>query len=378
MLSLQQVGSHEWQFVYPEQYEELMEEFHQGVELLEGGRLNKAERIFRQTLAQMPDHLDALHHLALVLDEEGRKAAALTVWEEAVRIGRAAFPAGFNPGRDRLEWGWLENRPFLRCLQGLALAYREAGDTERALGLYRDLLALNPGDNQGVRGVMAEALFELSRPAEVLALCERYPGDIMPELTYGRALALFTLGRRREADRALREAVAGSPLVTAELLKARHRRPRSRFPGTVTVGGPDEAFDYWEHHGKFWGATPGALGWLRGIVDVRTPRRVAQAGVRPSAIMRDTMERSASGKEGLSLAKTIRARFHDGKFEPLEAVDLPEGREVTLTIVEAPSTPDFAAFSRAAGAWKGTLDAEGLIRDIYADRLLATRPEPRL
>src|SRR3989337_1933003 len=117
MLSLEQVGSYEWQFVYPEAYEELMEEFHQGVELLEGGRLKKAERIFRQTLAQMPDHLDALHHLALVLDEQGRKAIARTVWEEAVRIGRAAFPAGFDPGRDRLEWGWLDNRPFLRCLQ---------------------------------------------------------------------------------------------------------------------------------------------------------------------------------------------------------------------------------------------------------------------
>lgn len=369
MLSLEQVGSHEWQFVYPQAYEELMEEFHQGVELLEAGRLKKAERIFRQTLAQMPDHLDALHHRALVLDEQGRKAVARTVWEEAVRIGRAAFPAGFDLGRDRLEWGWLENRPFLRCLQGLALAYREAGDTERTLGLCRDLLALNPGDNQGVRGVMAEALFELSRPAEVLALCERYPGDIMPELTYGRALALFTLGRRREADRALREAVGGSPIVAAELLKAKHRRPQSRFPGRVTVGGPDEAFDYWEHHGKFWEATPGALGWLREIVGARTPGRVAQAGVQPSAIMRE---------EGLSLAKTIRARFHDGKFEPLEAVDLQDGREVTLTIVEAPSTPDFAAFSRAAGAWKGTIDAEGLIRDIYADRLLATRPEPRL
>ncbi len=378
MLSLEQVGSHEWQFVYPEAYEELMEEFHQGVELLEGGRLKKAERIFRRTLAQMPDHLDALHHLALVLDEQGRKTIARTVWEEAVGIGRAAFPAGFDPLRDRLEWGWLENRPFLRCLQGLALAYREAGDIERALGLYRDLLALTPGDNQGVRGVMAEVLFELSRPAEVLALCELYPGDIMPELTHGRALALFTLGRRREADRALREAVAGSPLVAAELLKAKHGRPRSRFPGTVTVGGPDEAFDYWEHHGKFWEATPGGLGWLRGIVDARTPGRVAQAGVQPSAIMRDMMNPSPRGKEGLSLAKTIRARFHDGKFEPLEDVDLPDGREVTLTIVEAPSTQDFAAFSRAAGAWKGTLDAEGLIRDIYADRLLATRPEPRL
>ncbi len=68
--------------------------------------------------------------------------------------------------------------------------------------------------------------------------------------------------------------------------------------------------------------------------------------------------------EALEVGKTIRARFYGGKFEPLEAVDLPEGREVTLTIGDAPPALDFAAFRRAAGAWKGTLDAEALIRDI--------------
>ena len=78
------------------------------------------------------------------------------------------------------------------------------------------------------------------------------------------------------------------------------------------------------------------------------------------------------------LGKMVRARFRNGKFEPLDAVDLPEGREVTLTIVEAPVATDFAAFRRAAGAWEGTLDAEALIGSIYADRDLATRPEPRL
>lgn len=94
--------------------------------------------------------------------------------------------------------------------------------------------------------------------------------------------------------------------------------------------------------------------------------------------MNDAWEASAGEGGGLGVDKTIRARFHEGKFEPLEAVDLPDGGEVRLTIVEASAAPDFAAFRRAAGAWKGTLDVEALIRDIYADRLLATRPEPRL
>ena len=78
------------------------------------------------------------------------------------------------------------------------------------------------------------------------------------------------------------------------------------------------------------------------------------------------------------MERTIRAKMTRGVLEPLEALDLPEGREVTITILDVPSGRDFAAFRRAAGGWKGTIDAELLIRNIYADRLITTRPEPRL
>ena len=74
----------------------------------------------------------------------------------------------------------------------------------------------------------------------------------------------------------------------------------------------------------------------------------------------------------------IRVRIRDGRLEPLEKVDLPEGKEVTITILDAPAERDFEAFRRSAGGWKGTIDAEALIRNIYADRLISTRPEPRL
>ncbi len=35
-------------------------------------------------------------------------------------------------------------------------------------------------------------------------------------------------------------------------------------------------------------------------------------------------------------------------------------------------------FRRSAGAWKGLIDAEQLKREIYADRLVSTRPEIKL
>lgn len=75
---------------------------------------------------------------------------------------------------------------------------------------------------------------------------------------------------------------------------------------------------------------------------------------------------------------TIRARVHRGVLEPLEKIDLPEGKEVTITILDMPTERDVEASRRAAGGWRGLVDAEALIRNIYADRLISTRPEPRL
>jgi hypothetical protein len=50
-------------------------------------------------------------------------------------------------------------------------------------------------------------LFTLKRPDAVLQVCAAYPDDGMPEIAYGRALALFQVGRDDEAITALREAV---------------------------------------------------------------------------------------------------------------------------------------------------------------------------
>jgi predicted DNA-binding antitoxin AbrB/MazE fold protein len=79
------------------------------------------------------------------------------------------------------------------------------------------------------------------------------------------------------------------------------------------------------------------------------------------------------------MAREIRARFSRGLFEPLEKVELEEGEELTIIISERAKGKGMVEALRAsAGAWKGLVDAEELKRNIYADRLINTRPEPRL
>ena len=79
------------------------------------------------------------------------------------------------------------------------------------------------------------------------------------------------------------------------------------------------------------------------------------------------------------MVKEFRTRFSHGVLEPLDAVDLKEGEEVKVIIVERPQGKGMLEALRAsAGGWKELIDAEELKRNIYADRLISTRPEPKL
>ena len=103
------------------------------------------------------------------------------------------------------------------------------------------------------------------RDEAALALAAKFPTDSLVDIAYGRALALFRLGRRDEATAALREALEQSPKVGKFLLAEKRRKPRID-PHGVRIGGDDEAWLYREAMRETWQATPGAMAWLGEIV----------------------------------------------------------------------------------------------------------------
>jgi len=164
------------------------------------------------------------------------------------------------PADARLPWGFLENRPFLRVLAGLAMD-SEAHAPYEAVERYEQLLRLNPGDNQGVRMLLANLLLRLGRAEQALDLADRYPDDFSPELQYGRVLALYLLDRRHEAADALAAARERLPKVFNYLVAKKVRKPELD-PFGVTLGGDDEAWLYRDAMRDTFAAVPGMLRWL--------------------------------------------------------------------------------------------------------------------
>jgi predicted DNA-binding antitoxin AbrB/MazE fold protein len=68
------------------------------------------------------------------------------------------------------------------------------------------------------------------------------------------------------------------------------------------------------------------------------------------------------------VVRTIRAKFTNGKIEPLENVDLEEGEEVLVTLELEGTATSRKALVRTAGAWKGSIDFDAYLKDLYAAR----------
>jgi tetratricopeptide (TPR) repeat protein len=262
MLKLREVGNREWEFVHPEGYNDTFVLFDAGCDLFENGHYEKAEENFRKVIEEMPDHLDAIHHAALMCDLTGRTEEAVVLWEKAVAMGWKAFPPEFTVGKDILLWGFHENRSFLRCLHGLGYAYRNTGKVILANHIFVEILKLNPGDNQGARALAVNTYLALDEPYKALEICEKYPDDCLVDILYGRVLAYYCIENMDRAGESLSQAIDMRPKVVRAIIAKTMRKPKNISYGYITAGGDDEAYAYRTENRNLWKRTKGAIEWL--------------------------------------------------------------------------------------------------------------------
>lgn len=218
--------------------------------------------VAREALEISPDCADA--YVALAESAETLEQA-LGFYQQGVAAGeRALGKKVFKEYRGHF-WGFLESRPYMRARLGLAQARWDAGHREEAIDDYRDLLRLNPNDNQGVRYVLLRSLLELNRDTEAERLLEDYAEDGTAEWAYARALLAFRKeGESPRARQLLLEAQKENVHVP-DYLTGRKPTPMN-MPDYISLGGEDEAIAYVAEHRTVWRSTPGALAWMRKVL----------------------------------------------------------------------------------------------------------------
>jgi tetratricopeptide (TPR) repeat protein len=218
----------------------------------------------QEALAVSPDCAEAYvlmaesspdRRAALNLYEQGLAAAERVLGEEAFRKYEGHF------------WGFLETRPYMRAREGMAQCLWAVGRKEEAIGHFREMLRLNPGDNQGIRYLLAHALLDLDLDDELKTLFEQFDDDARADWTYTKALLAFRReGDSHVANALLKRAAKSNEHVPAYLTGSRELPHEP--PPHITLGGEDEAIMYTGQFLPAWRNTPGALTWLRSALKV--------------------------------------------------------------------------------------------------------------
>lgn len=222
----------------------------------------KAEALCRRALTIYSDCVDALAMLAVLeseLDEE-----YVEKLREAVEAGRRDLgPEYFRDERGSF-WGLIETRPFMRTLAHLGQAlldFKTPERTDEAIGVFEEMLDLNPNDNQGVRDMLAGSYLARKRYDDTSALFDRYPEDWLAAQAWAKVLLAFATEGEDAAAARLAEARARNPHVEA-YLTGRKRRPREG-DSTYSPGDESEAAFCADTLWEAWKAHPKAKKWLK-------------------------------------------------------------------------------------------------------------------
>lgn len=240
---------------------------------------NPAKRIAlaREALSLSAQCADA--YVLLAQEESVTVKRALELYKQGMEAGERALGAKYFRENSGHFWGLLESRPYMRARQGLAETLWRLKQYEEAVEHYRELLHLNPGDNQGNRYALLDLLIQIERYEEARTLLKQYGDEWSAVWLYSRALLEFQKrGASATAKKILQQAVEENPFVPAYLMG--QKRVPNRQVDYYGWGDESEAIYYASEHLNHWRRIPDAVDWLRAEIEAGPQGKQPRQGAR--------------------------------------------------------------------------------------------------
>lgn len=248
-------------FVYPdERFAPLLDEFDDLLDTYQSGEMNDKRYIteLNRLIRQEPDFIDLHAHLSFAFLEQDKPKKSLDAALAGLAAGNRLIPESFS---GVIEWGYVENRPYLRALQGAMLAYVRLRRHKDAATLIDKMLACNPNDNQGSRYLLGSEVLRAGDKERAATIFDEYADDYPP---YCYELALLHILNKEwvKAATALRHGFSANSYIAEMLCGNFHPQPLAIWHGT-NFAEPEMATNYIEMYGELWFRHPEALAFVR-------------------------------------------------------------------------------------------------------------------
>ena len=169
------------------QQAELMLAFRQAMTLHQSGRIDEAERLYRDILRHIPNHPGPLHFLGVIEAQRGRHGEAVAWMDRAIAADPKNPAVHYNRANSLRELKRQEEalvgfdlalaaKPdHVAALNNRGTLLQELGRRQEALASFDRALVFDP-NNTGVLSNRGYLLAKLRRPADALNSCDRALG----------------------------------------------------------------------------------------------------------------------------------------------------------------------------------------------------------
>jgi tetratricopeptide (TPR) repeat protein len=209
-------------------------------------------------LVVAPDFVDVHAHLANHWHRQGKPKKALDAAMAGLSIANRLIPEGFN---GRIEWGHIENRPYLRAMHIALLSYMRLRRHADAVTIIDLMLARNPNDNQGVRYLLGSEAMRAGDHDRARTVFNEEASSYPPYF-FELALSYIIKGEWVAAATALRRGFNANPYIAEVLGGNPNPAPLAIWHGT-TLAEPEIAVDYVQMYGALWRLYPDSFALTR-------------------------------------------------------------------------------------------------------------------
>ncbi|MFF2092741.1 SEC-C metal-binding domain-containing protein [Paenibacillus sp. NPDC058174] len=213
-------------------------------------------KLAQDALLLDPNNVDAYNLLAESAATKPKEAAYF--YKQAMTIAEKDFGEAFFKEYKGHFWMYMPTRPYMRAKKGYAEVCVELDKLPEAIQHYREMLELNPMDNQGVRELLLSAYIETMDWNSADKLIQQYEEDHSAAFNYSRILVEHALnGKSSKLNKLIKDATAHNPYVPPYLL-GKKRMPR-QAPEYIGYGDDREAVVYVALNHHLWLTRPELL-----------------------------------------------------------------------------------------------------------------------
>ncbi|MFZ1321995.1 MAG: hypothetical protein WAT71_10615 [Ignavibacteria bacterium] len=172
----------EGRFSWNNSFDKTFESYYLAIDIYQSANIEKALQKFRYILKKHKDFIPVINEIGWHYVERRNFSKAQLYYKSALDFCQNKIPNSFS---GIIPWYYLENRHYLRTLQGLGVTYVLAFEFQKGLELLEKNLSLNPNDNQGNGNLLGDVHLLLNDHLKAEEYFKKYPDYWPYRYSYG-------------------------------------------------------------------------------------------------------------------------------------------------------------------------------------------------